>query len=279
MAQQMEAFASASDRSAQQQRALLAAIAESGTAGANAYKEAQTQNQQLQQGALAQASGSPDVSASLALNAASLASGKASFEADIARQGAANSSYMGQLDAAVPIVQERTRLGVEEIMAKAQAEREQRAMDKEMAMLSMQGQREQLAGQREARGAAAAERAAEAKNGGMSEYQREMLKRQDADDARADGDRTTKATAAAAAERDRKRGEALDSLNRRTGAISVDDKGRETIQATNGVKAISDVVNGYMTIDEALGAYKTPNKKQLDRGYLEREIAKILAIN
>ncbi len=288
MAEPLTAFASAQDRNAEQQRALLGAIAEQGSAGAAAYKQAQDQNQQLQQAALNQAAKAPSaqLGGTLELNASMLNNAQTTFNQDIARQTAANSDYMGQVGAAIPIVESRTRASVEQTLADLQAKREQMAMDKEMGMLSLQGQREQLAGQREARAAAAAERAAEEQgqfreiafkggkkvfqvDDGLTPYQRIQLDNAQRDDARADEKIATK-------ERDDKRAAYLESLNTRW-ANGADEKGN--VISGESYKAVYDVVNGTMTLDQALATYKTPKGKALSRKAIEDEVNRILAIS
>ena len=102
-----------------QKRALLQAIAEQGSAGRQAYANAQTQVQTGRQsavsGALARA-GAVDAPEAYRQRAqaeavspydaasSSLASGQATFEQDIARQNVSNESYFDKVKAAVPIL-------------------------------------------------------------------------------------------------------------------------------------------------------------------------------
>lgn len=277
---ELTAFASAQSRNSDQQRALLGAIAESGTAGAQAYKQAQDQNQQLQQAALGAAAGTGaaapvvqgKLAGSLALNANALSGAKASFEADIARQQASNSAYMDQVGAAVPIVESRTRMGVEQLLAEAQARRERDAMEMEQARMSLQGQRENLAGQREARAAARAERAADAKGGGLTAYQREQIRLAEADNKRADDQITAKGAEAASDRREGKQASHLEGLRSRWG--TTDDSGK-VVKDGESYKAVYAVFTGSMSLDEALNTYKTPGGKPLSRSALEAELNRL----
>lgn len=268
MADQLSAFATAQDRNADTQRALLASIAESGSAGKQAYEAQQAQNATLQQAALTAAAKAPSaqLADTLALNTNALGGAQQSFEQDIARQQAANGNYMSQVGAAIPLVAERTRASVEQTLADLQAKREQQAADREQAQLALQGQRESLAGQREARAADAAARADAAKNGGLTPYQQYEVGTDKQD-------RADKATADAKAVADAKKADYLDQLNRST-AAKFDDKGNVS-QSAQSYHAIYDVVNGYLSLDEALAKYKTPGGKPLSRQYVEDQINRI----
>lgn len=280
MAEQLSSFASASDRNEAQKRALLSAIAEAGSAGSAAYQQAQAHNQQLQQAAVTQAAGlaggaGQGAQAAMALNDTALSTAKAGFEADIARQGANNSSYLTQVGAATPIVESRTRATVEQMLAQAQRQREQDAMQLEQSRLALQGQRESIAGQREARAAAAAERAS-ANSGELTAYQREQIRLAEADNSRADRTMDRADAAAAQARVDEKKSAYLSDLNRRWGTI--DGKTGEVAKSGESYKAVFDIVNGYLSVDEALQRYKTPAGKPLSRSAIEAEVNRINGI-
>lgn len=158
-----------------QQAALLQAIAEQGSRGRAFYEQqqqqAQTQRQAAVQSALARAQGQggPDapgapqaLQAQLTAQAAApgdqraadVAQAKTYFDQDQAALAGANDAYMGQVQAAVPIVAKRAE-------AEAQAQIRQQALQKQLADLELQRsqislQQSQLGleGQREANAAA-----------------------------------------------------------------------------------------------------------------------------
>lgn len=151
---ELSSFASATNRTADQQKALLEAVAQAGTAGAKAYQTAQDQTGQLKQQAvgaalnaagtspLAQVPGGSNaltapVEGNFAMRQADLAQGQATFGQDIARQQASGNQFFGQMQAAIPIVESRTRQAVERILADQQSEREVRQNQLEMSRNSL----------------------------------------------------------------------------------------------------------------------------------------------
>lgn len=162
---ELSSFQTAAQRTDDQKRALLDAVAQAGTAGSNAYQNAQQQTQGLRQqavGAALNAAGTSPLASipggtnavtapieqNFAMRQADLAQGQATFGQDIARQQAAGEQYFGQLQGAIPIVEQRTKQAIEKILADERMQQEQNAIQLEMS-------RNNLAASREARAQAA----------------------------------------------------------------------------------------------------------------------------
>lgn len=136
------AYSTAQAQTDAQKRALLQAIADSGTAGQKAYENAQTQIEQSRKQALNQlapvagfAQGSDQftteqqgiANAPYLQRQADLAQGAAVFGADIQRQSAANEDYFSKVSAAIPIEQTVTQRAVEQMLK----QQEQQRLDRE----------------------------------------------------------------------------------------------------------------------------------------------------
>lgn len=156
---QLGAFGSAQATTDAQRQALLAAVAESGAAGAQQYAQAQAQQgtaqEQAVRNALQMAQQSPlsvitggynvvtdPVNADFARMGADLDAGRQAFSQDIARQTAAGQQYMGQLSQAIPLVEARTRAQAQQIAEQARQEAADRAMRMAMGQMEMQSARE-----------------------------------------------------------------------------------------------------------------------------------------
>ncbi len=192
---QLSAFGTAQATTDAQRQALLAAVAQSGAAGAAQYQTAQdTQHNaqseavrtamEIAQGSpLAHMTGGYDVVTDPVNNdfirqGADLDAGRQAFSQDIARQQAAGQQYFGQLSQAIPLVESRTRAQVEQIMAEERQAAQARAMQMAMSQLDLQSQREQIAAQREARDYDRQERQMAAKTGGRDPLETRLMEQE-----------------------------------------------------------------------------------------------------
>lgn len=158
----LSAFSSATERTQAQKKALLDALASQGSAGMTKLQETQGQLQEGQQAAVGQAlqrtaatssASRPGAFQAAAAEAAAPAQAQIDdsaraqgvFQEDIARQAATNEQFFGQLEGAIPVVQERTRLAVEEIIRQQEEAERDRALSQQLAEMQLVGQREQNA--------------------------------------------------------------------------------------------------------------------------------------
>lgn len=133
----MSAVDEAGKRQEQARREALDALARGGTAGVDAYKNAQTEVQGYQQKALDQAlnaaagrGANPQAQQKLETvirmpgdrTAQQLAASQGAYEADMARRSTANADYFAQAQAAVPAIQAATQRDVSHIQALAAAQ-------------------------------------------------------------------------------------------------------------------------------------------------------------
>ena len=155
------------ERVAAQQQALMQVIAQQGAAGAQAYAQAAEQVGGIARGTQAQMAGNMKGSAiedpayAQAQNArmtaihdlyqGDLATGRASFEADMARQQSSNAQYMGEVSAALPVMAGDIQREAQALTETARRIKERQAHEAQMRQMELQIQREQLAGAREAR--------------------------------------------------------------------------------------------------------------------------------
>lgn len=160
----LSAFANAASKNDEQKAALLAAIAQNGAAGKAQFDRAAA-DVAAQQAQTAQATKERTDFAPAALvaqlqqgtaqvygdRAADVAQAQGTFDRDIAAQNNANGNYMSQLGAAIPVVEARTRLGVEQTIREQQEAERDRALQREMAGLDLQSKRESLAAAKDAR--------------------------------------------------------------------------------------------------------------------------------
>jgi hypothetical protein len=127
-----DGFATAQDEAEESKKRLLQGVAEAGTAGRTAYRNAQqavaTQRQSAVQAAAGRAQQVAAPEAYLARQQAtisrplhqiegSIQAGGAQFDSDIARQSADASTYFDKVKAAVPIVQAQSQTAVQSLLA------------------------------------------------------------------------------------------------------------------------------------------------------------------
>lgn len=163
MAEQLAAFNSASQRTEDQKQALLQAVAQAGSAGARAYDQAQTQTTGLRDqavgAALGAASTSPlsgisggtervtgPINQNFAMRQADLAQGNATFQQDIARQGASGEQFFGQMQSAIPVVENYTRQAVEKILSAERESQADRQLQREIAQNQLAQSRQSSSG-------------------------------------------------------------------------------------------------------------------------------------
>ncbi len=153
--QPLSSFEGASARTDQQKAALLASVAQAGTAGVQQYQQAQAQTNDLRGQAINSALGAAQTSPlgaipggasavtapieqNFAMRQADLAQGQATFTQDIERQRAGNESFFGQMQQALPVVESRTKLAIQQILAEQEEARQQRDLQKQMAQMQLQ---------------------------------------------------------------------------------------------------------------------------------------------
>lgn len=166
MAEPLSAFAGAQQRTEEQKKALLQAIAEGGSAGSQLMQQQlQAQEANRQQAIASQAqpgfntaggagfaqqiSGIINQPFDLAAQMASTA--QEVFNQDIARQQAAAGQFLTQVQQALPLEESRARSVVEQLVRQQQQEDAARAQQLALGQLELQAQREQIAAAREAR--------------------------------------------------------------------------------------------------------------------------------
>lgn len=153
--QSLSSFEGAAARTDAQKAALLASIAQSGTAGVQQYQAAQSQTADLRGQAINSALGAAQTSPlstipgganqvtapieqNFAMRQADLAQGQATFTQDIERQKAGNESFFGQMQQALPVVENRTKLAIQQILAEQEDARQQRDLQKQLAQMQLQ---------------------------------------------------------------------------------------------------------------------------------------------
>lgn len=166
MAEQLSAFQNAQSRTDEQKRALLAAIAQHGSAGKQEFDRAQQELGAGRSAAVSEAAqragviGAPaeyiaqarqQAGSGYDMRQADLAQNRAAFGADIERQGAANEQYFSQLGAAIPITESRTRAAVEQIIREQQEAEQERLLKQKLQEQELADRDEQRAFEREDR--------------------------------------------------------------------------------------------------------------------------------
>lgn len=158
-----DVLGNAAERTAQQQKALLDAVAQAGTAGAAAYQQAQTATNDIRQRAVGSALGAAATSPlstqpggtqaivqpiqnNLDLRSADLAQGQATFGQDIARQQVSGNEYFGRLGAALPIVESRTQQAIQKILSDERQAQEQRNLQLETSRNALAASRASSSG-------------------------------------------------------------------------------------------------------------------------------------
>lgn len=144
---QLSSFQNAQQRTDEQKRALLSAIAQHGSAGKQQYDQAQQELNQGRTAAVNEAAtragaiGAPaeylaqarqQAASGYDMRSTDLAQNQAAFGADMERQGATNEQFFGQLGAAIPITESRTRAAVEQIIREQEEARQAREMEAQM---------------------------------------------------------------------------------------------------------------------------------------------------
>lgn len=152
-------MAEAVDDTQAQSRALLQAIAQEGQRGRLAYEQSQAEAQAQQMSAIDSAIGrSAQINAPAALQSqlaqqaaaptaqrmADVGAATSYYNQDIGRLATANSNYMDQVSAAVPVVQSTTDRAVAGIRAQQEEAAAQRALQREIAQMQLEGQRMDL---------------------------------------------------------------------------------------------------------------------------------------
>lgn len=170
----LSSFSDAEQRTDDQKRALLASIAQSGSAGkaefdraqkelgdsrAQAINEAQTRAIGIGAPAEYIAQARVGAGAPYTERSADLEQNRATFGADMERQSAGAKDYFSRLGSAIPITESRTRAAVEQIIREQEEAAAERAQDRAMKQMEIADRGEERSFQREMRKAALAKAA------------------------------------------------------------------------------------------------------------------------
>jgi len=152
----------------EQKKALLQAIAEQGSAGRQAFQNAQTANEQQKATAMQQAlaratainapdafnqGAAQDLARPFDATASNLSNQQATFDADLARSAATNSSYFDKVKASVPIVRAQSDAEIARILAEAKqntSDRQEQLNESLLSRMDNEAQRKYLTDQRAA---------------------------------------------------------------------------------------------------------------------------------
>lgn len=283
------AFANAAVSNDDQKRALLAAIAQNGSAGAAALQQQAQQAQQAKAAAIQQIAGATKGnSASISspgfagqqqalgaqvgdLRAADIAQGQQAYNQNIGQISAANDSYMGKVGAAIPIVQSRTQAAVQQIIAQQREAEAQRQAALQQQQLQLQQQRESIAAAQQDREYQRANNAsstdiAKAQLGiQQAEAQRQQICFENPNDPRCGGTASDAQKAADLATRQ----DAI--LRQTTGKANTALRGLTSGNQSLGeaMAALSTLYANYGKKGNNDSLIETPGGHKLDRGYLE----------
>jgi hypothetical protein len=153
--QPLSSFEGAAARTEAQKAAVLASIAQSGTAGVQQYQQAQAQTNDLRGQAINSALGAAQTSPlstipggvnqvtapieqNFAMRQADLAQGQATFGQDIERQKAGNEGFFGQMQQALPVVENHTKVAIQQILAQQEEAKQQRDLQRQLGEMQLQ---------------------------------------------------------------------------------------------------------------------------------------------